>query len=70
LNVHGVNNVRQTSEPLVPEPSLPQVQITTENLKRYKSSGIDQIPAQMEKTASNTLSSDIQKVINCIWNRK
>jgi hypothetical protein len=45
LNVHGVNNVRQTeihtAESLVPEPSSSEVEIAIEKLKRYKSPGID-----------------------------
>jgi hypothetical protein len=40
LNVHGVNDVRQTeiytAEPLVPEPSSSEVEIAIEKLKRYK----------------------------------
>jgi hypothetical protein len=50
LNVHGVNDVRQTeiytAEPLVPEPSSSEVDIAIEKLKRCKSPGIDQIPAE------------------------
>jgi hypothetical protein len=38
LNIHGVNDVRQTevhtAEPLVPEPSAFQVQMAIEKLKR------------------------------------
>jgi hypothetical protein len=47
LNVHRVNNVRQTevhtAEPLVPEPSVFEVEMAIEKLKRHKSdsSGID-----------------------------
>jgi hypothetical protein len=40
LNVHGVHNVRpmdiHTAEPLVPEPSLVEVEIVTGKLKTYK----------------------------------
>jgi hypothetical protein len=50
LNVHGDNDVKQTEihavEPLVPEPSAFEVHMAIEKLKRYKSSGIDQIPAE------------------------
>jgi hypothetical protein len=46
-----VNDVRQTeihtAEPLVPEPSSTEVEIAVEKLKRYKSPGIDQIPAEL-----------------------
>ena len=48
LNIHGVNNVRQTeihtAEPLVPEPSAFKVKLAIKKLKRHKSPGIDQIP--------------------------
>jgi hypothetical protein len=51
LNVHGVNDVRQTeihtADPLVPEPSSSKDEIAIENLKRYKSPGTDQIPAEL-----------------------
>jgi hypothetical protein len=44
LNVHGVNDVRQTevhtAEPLVPEPSAFEVEMAIEKLKRHKSPGI------------------------------
>jgi hypothetical protein len=48
LNVHGVND-RQTEihEPLIPEPISSVVEIAVEKLKRYKSPGIDQIPAEL-----------------------
>jgi hypothetical protein len=51
LNVHGVKHVRQTkihtAESLVPEPSSSEVEIAIEKLKRYKSPGTDQIPAEL-----------------------
>jgi hypothetical protein len=53
LNVHGDNDVRQaeihTAEPLVPEPSAFEVEMAIENIKRYKSPGIEQIPAELIK---------------------
>jgi len=49
LNVRGVNDVRQTEihtvEPLVPEPSASESELTIEKLKSHKSPGTDQIPA-------------------------
>jgi len=49
LNVYGVDDVRQTeihtAEPLVPEPSAFEVELTIEKLKIQKSSGIDQVIA-------------------------
>jgi len=45
LNVHGVNNVRQTevhtAEPLVPESSAFEVELANEKLKSHRSLGID-----------------------------
>jgi hypothetical protein len=74
LNVCGVSDVRRTeihtAEPLVPEPSSFEVEIATEKLKRYKSPGIDQIPAELIQAGGNTLCSEIHKLINCIWNKK
>jgi hypothetical protein len=53
LNVHGVHNVGQTdihtAEPLVPEPSLVEVEIVIGKLKSYKSPGTDQILAELIK---------------------
>jgi hypothetical protein len=41
LNVHGVNDVRQTEmhtpEPFIPEPNCFRVETDTEKLKRYES---------------------------------
>jgi len=46
LNVHDINDVRQTemrtAELLVYKPSSFKVEIATEKLKRYKLPGIDQ----------------------------
>ena len=49
LNVHEVNDVRQTevhtAEPPVPEPSAFEIEMDIEKLKWHRSPGIDQIPA-------------------------
>jgi len=37
-------------------------------LRRHKSSGIDQIPAEMINTGSRTLRSQIHELVNSIWN--
>jgi hypothetical protein len=57
-------------EPLVTEPSPFEVEITTEKLKRYKSSGSDQILAKPIQYGGNTLCSEIHQLINSIWNKK
>jgi hypothetical protein len=47
LNVHGVNDVRQTeihtAEPLVPDPRAFEVELAVEKLKCHISPGIDRI---------------------------
>ena len=61
LYVHKVN-VRQreihTSDPLVPETSTFDVEKAMKKLKRHKSLGIDQIPADLIKAGGKTLHSE------------
>jgi hypothetical protein len=70
LNVHGVSDIRQieihTVEPLVPDPSPFEVEIAITKLKRYKSPGSDQIPAELIQAASKILRSEIHKIIKSI----
>jgi hypothetical protein len=52
LNIHGVNDVRQTEihrEPFVPEPSAFEVEFAFEKLRSRKSPGTDQILAELIK---------------------
>jgi hypothetical protein len=53
LNVCGVNNVRQTethtADLLVSEPSASDVEMATEKLRRHKSGGTAEIPAELVK---------------------
>jgi hypothetical protein len=74
LNVYGVHDVRQmdihTAEPLVPEPSLVEVETASGSLKRYKPTGTDQMPAEMIKTGGETLCFEIHKLICYIWNKE
>jgi hypothetical protein len=37
-------------------------------LERYKLRGIDQVPAELIQAGGNTLHSEIDKLINSIWN--
>jgi hypothetical protein len=46
-----------TAEPFVPEPSSSEVEVTIGKLKRYKSPGVDQIPAELIQTGGETLHS-------------
>ena len=41
-----------------------------EQLKRHKSPGIDQIPAESIKARGRKIRSEITKFINSIWNKK
>jgi hypothetical protein len=65
VNVHGINDVRQTevhtAEPLVPEPNHSEVEMAIEKLKRHKSPGIDQIPAELIKAGGRTICSEIHE---------
>jgi hypothetical protein len=74
LNIHWVNDVRQTevhtAEPLVPEPSAFEVEMAIEKLKSHKSPGIDQIPAELIKAGGRIIRSEIHKLILSIWNKE
>jgi hypothetical protein len=59
-----------TAEPLVPEPSLIKVEIAIVKLKSYKSSGTDQIPAELIKAGGEILRTEINKFIFSIWNKE
>ncbi|KAJ4452301.1 hypothetical protein ANN_03821 [Periplaneta americana] len=73
LNVRRLNrNDRdeieiQTAEPFIPEPTLSEVEIAIENLKKYKSLGIDQIPAELIQEGGSALYSEIYKLVLAIW---
>jgi hypothetical protein len=55
---------------LVPDPSPFEVEIAIAKLKRYKLPGSDQIPAEVIQAGGKTLSSEIHKLINSIWNNE
>jgi hypothetical protein len=61
--VHGVNDSRQTeihtAESLVPEPSAFEFEVAVEKLRRHKSPGIDQIPAELIEKGSRKNCSEI-----------
>jgi hypothetical protein len=73
LNVHNVSDVRQievhTAEPLVPGPNRLEVEIAIPKLKRYKSPGSDQIPAELILAGGEMLLPAIHKLINSIWKK-
>ena len=74
LNIHEVNDIRQAEihivEPLVHEPSVFEVELAVENLKNYKSPGIDQIPAELIKAGGRTICCEIHKLIISVWNKE
>jgi hypothetical protein len=59
-----------TAEPLVPGPSRLEVEIAISKLKKYRSPGSDQIPAELIEAGGETLLSGIHKLINSIWNKE
>jgi hypothetical protein len=58
LNVHGAGGVRQTEmhtpEPFVPGPSASEGEVVIGKMKSYKSSGVDQIPAELIQAGGET----------------
>ena len=74
FNEQGFRVVRQrkihTAELLVPEPNALEDEVANEKLKRHKSLGIDQIPAELIKAESRTNCSEIHKFITFIWNKE
>jgi hypothetical protein len=74
LNVHNVSNVRQievnTAEPLVPGSSRLEVEIAVAKLKKYKSPGSDQIPAELIQAGGEMLLSENHKLINSVWKKE
>jgi hypothetical protein len=72
--VHNASDVRQaeihTAEPSVPGPSRLEVEIATAKLKKYKSPGSDQIPAELIQAGGEILLCAIKKIINCVWNKE
>jgi hypothetical protein len=59
-----------SAEPLVPGPSRLEVEIAFAKLKKFKSPGSDQIPAELIQAGGEILLSMIHKLINIIWNKE
>jgi hypothetical protein len=64
LNVHGVNDVRQTEIHTAETTSAFEVELAIEELKSHRSPGIDQIPAELIKAGY-----EIHKLIS-VWNKE
>jgi hypothetical protein len=74
LNVYGAGGVRQieihTAVPFVPEPCASKAGGAIGKLKRYKSPGVDQIPAELIHAGGETLRSEIHKLIKLIRSKE
>jgi hypothetical protein len=72
--VHNVSNNRQievhTAQPLVPGSSRLEVETAIAKLKKYKSPGIYNIPAELIQARGEILLSVIHNLINSIWNNE
>jgi hypothetical protein len=74
MNVHNINDASQRevhmAEPLIPGPSRLEVEIAIAKLKKYKSPGSDQIPAELFRSGSEILLSAAHKLINSVWDKE
>jgi hypothetical protein len=74
LNVIGVNDVRHTeihtAEPLLDETIACELDMAIEKLKRHKSPGIDQIPAELIKAGVRKIYCEVHKLIISIWTKE
>jgi len=74
FNVHGFKDAGQaeihTTEPLVPEPSATEFELSIDKLKSHKSPGIDQIQAELIKAGVRTIYLEIHKLIISIWKKE
>jgi hypothetical protein len=74
FNVHRVSNMKlieiHRAEQRTPDPSPFEARIPIANLKRNKSPGSDQVPAELIQVGSEKLRSEIRKLINSILNKE
>jgi len=74
FNVHGVKDVVQaeihTEEPLVPEPSASDFELTIDKVKSHKSPGINQILAELIKAGGITSCLEIHELITSSWKKE
>jgi hypothetical protein len=74
LNVHGDNDVRQTeictAEPLMLDPSMFEVEMAIDKLKRCKSRGIYEIPVEWIKAGGRKICCEIHELTNSICNKE
>jgi hypothetical protein len=71
LGTDGVKQTEiQTAVRFVPELSISEFEVAIGKLKRCKSPGADQIPAERIQAGGETLHSEIHKLIKLIWNKE
>jgi hypothetical protein len=58
------------AERLITGPIHLEVEINTAKLKKYKSPGSDEIPADLIQARGKILLSTIHKLINSVWNKE
>jgi hypothetical protein len=54
----------------MPEPSIYEVEVAVGKLKRYKSPGADQFPAELIHAGRETLHSEIHKLLSSLGTKK
>jgi hypothetical protein len=59
-----------TAEPFMSESSASVVRVAAGKLKKHKSPGVDQIPAELLKRGGKVLRSEIHKLMKLIWKKK
>ena len=53
-----------TVEPDIPKPSLVEVELTVEKLKKHKTPGVDHIPSELIQACGDKLYEEIHKLTN------
>ena len=63
-------NAITTAEPLLPQTTGFEVEMSIEKLKRHKSQDIEQILAEFVQVETATIHSVIHKVIHSVWSKE
>jgi translation initiation factor 2B subunit (eIF-2B alpha/beta/delta family) len=58
------------AEPVVSDPTHVEVEIAVSKLKKYKSTGSDQISVELLQAGGEILQSEIHKLIKSVWNKE
>ena len=69
LNVNQSTS-HEGSEVYIPEPSLIEVELAIEKLKRHKATGVDHIPSELIQAGGGKLYEEIHELIVLIWNKE